>query len=87
MRGTPGRHVRHPALPPGLRRLRAVCQHRMGGQPVVEMAKQNDVEMDKSEYRPPHRNCTRSGSQASFGANPLRHDLVCGVSVEGRLRS
>jgi hypothetical protein len=35
----------------------------MGGKPVVEMAKQNDVEMDKSEYRPPHRNCTAFGSQ------------------------
>jgi hypothetical protein len=38
-------------------------QHGMGGKPVVEMAKQNDVEMDKSEYRPPHRNCTAFGSQ------------------------
>eukprot|EP01047_Picozoa_sp_COSAG01_P080627 COSAG01_NODE_15751_length_1303_cov_2.601329_2_plen_111_part_00 len=53
----------------------------------MEMAKQIDAEMDKSEYRPPNRNCTSSGSQASLGANPLRHDLVRGVSVEGRLRS
>ena len=59
----------------------------MGGKPVVEMAKQIDAEMDKSEYRPPHRNCTPLGSHVALGANPLRHDLVCGVSVEGKVRS
>ena len=44
--GTPGRHGRYPALPPGPRQLRAVRQHRMGGKPVVEMANHIDAEMD-----------------------------------------
>ena len=43
----------------------------MGGKPVVETAKQIDVEMDKSGYVPPHRNCTPSGSQDPLGANTL----------------
>jgi|EP01049_Picozoa_sp_SAG25_P015999 hypothetical protein len=51
------------------------------------MAKQIDAGMDKSEYRPPHRNCTPSGSQEPFGDRPLRNVLFCGVSVERFLRS
>jgi|EP01049_Picozoa_sp_SAG25_P010452 hypothetical protein len=49
MRGTPGRHGRLPALPPGPCQLHAVGQREMGRKPVVEMAKQIDAEMDKSE--------------------------------------
>ena len=71
MRGTPGRRGRPPALPPGPRRLRAVSQHGMGGKPVVEMAKQIDAEMYKSEYRPPHRNCTPPGSHDPLGASSM----------------
>jgi hypothetical protein len=51
------------------------------------MAKQIDAGMDKSEYRPPHRNCTLSGSQEPFGDRPLCNVLFCGVSVERFLRS
>jgi hypothetical protein len=81
VRGTPGRHGRRPALPPGPRRLRAMSQHGMGGKPVVEMAKQNDAEMDKSGYVPPHRNCTPSGSQDSLGANALGKLVARAVTV------
>jgi hypothetical protein len=87
VRGTPGRHGRRPTLPPGPRRLRAVSQHWMGGKPVVETAKQNDVEMDKSEYRPPHRNCTGCRSQDPLGANALENALVQGIIAKRVLRS
>jgi hypothetical protein len=53
----------------------------MGGKPVVEMAKQNDAEMDKSGYVPPHRNCTPSGSQDSLGANALGKLVARAVTV------
>jgi hypothetical protein len=43
----------------------------MGGKPVVETAKQIDAEMDKSEYRPPHRNCTPLGSHDLLGASSM----------------
>ena len=87
MRATPGRHVRRPALPPGPRQLHAVSQRGMGGEPVVETAKQIDAEMDKSEYRPPHRNCTRSRSQDSIGANALEKLATRTVSAKGNPRS
>ena len=59
----------------------------MGGKPVVETAKQIDAEMDKSEYRPPHRNCTPLGSHDPLGDKPLRNALVCEVSRKRIMRS
>ena len=53
----------------------------------MEMAKQIDAEMDKSEYRPPHRNCTPSGSQDLLGANVLENVLVQGIIAKQVLRS
>ena len=53
----------------------------------MEIAKQIDAEMDKSGYVPPHRNCTRSGSQDSLGANALVKLLARAVSAKGILRS
>jgi hypothetical protein len=51
------------------------------------MAKQIDAGMDKSEYRPPHRNCTRSRSQDSIGANALEKLASRTVSAKGNPRS
>ena len=53
----------------------------------MEIAKQIDAEMDKSGYVPPHRNCTRSGSQDSLGANALVKLLARAVSAKGKARS
>ena len=87
MRGAPGRHVRHPVLLPGPRRLRAVCQHGMGEKPVVEMAKQIDAEMDKSGYVPSHRNCRPSGSHLLLGANTLENNAAQSVIAKQKVRS
>ena len=53
----------------------------------MEMAKQIDAEMDKSEYRPPHRNCTGCRSQDPLGANALENALVQGIIAKRVLRS
>ena len=53
----------------------------------METAKQIDAEMDKSEYRPPHRNCTPLGSHDLLGDKPLRNALVCEVSRKQIMRS